>query len=121
MNGFAHLNDLQLVDSECYCESTVYGGLFGIGITGFANIIVICAKTFLPVIKYSIFDELHENNTGLTIDVVDGRMKGVGKLYNRHLFLSNLNFPAILSLQQIKMRLRFCLCAMTSDVSKLFV
>ena len=50
----------------------------------------------LHVIMYTTLDELHENNPGLTIDVLSGSVKeGLVsiKLHIWHLFVSHLKFP----------------------------
>ena len=68
----------------------------------------------LHVIKYTTLDELHENDPGLTIDVVPGSVReGLVsiKLHSWHLFVSYLLFPcnvvvALLTLLWIRMCLR---------------
>ena len=80
--------------------------------------------------KYTALDELHENDPGLTIDVLLGSMKeGLVsiKLHIWHLFVSHLKFPcnvvvALLILLRIRMRLRLggCLYVIIGGVLKSF-
>ena len=81
-------------------------------------------------IKYTTFDELHENDPGLTIYVVPGSVRhGLVsiKLHIWHLLSSHLEFPCnvmvvLLTLLWIKMRLRLrgCLYAIIGGVLKSF-
>ena len=66
--------------------------------TRFTYITALSATTFhlLHVIKYTTVDELHENDSGLTIDVVHGSVRDglvSNKLHIWHLFASPLIFP----------------------------
>ena len=83
-------------------------------------------KHLLHDIKYTTLDELHENDPGLTIDVVpDGVRRGLVsiKLHTWHLLSSHLEHTCnvvvvLLTLLWIKMRLRLrgCLYAIIGGV-----
>ena len=87
-------------------------------------------KHLLYVIKYTTIDELHENDPGLTIDVVpcsvgDGLVSIKLNIY--HLFASQLKFTCnvmvvLLTLLWIKMRLGLggCLYAIIARAMKSF-
>ena len=87
-------------------------------------------KHLLHVIKYTTLDELHENDPGLTIDVVPGSVRHglvLIQFHIRHLFSSYLEFPCnvvvvLLTLLWIKMhpRLGGCLYAIIGGVLKSF-
>ena len=87
-------------------------------------------KHLLHDIKYTTLYELHENDPGLTIDVVPGSVRhGLVsiKLHIWHLFSSHLEFPCIvvvvlLTLLWIKMCLRLggCLYAIIGVILKSF-
>ena len=84
--------------------------------------------SFFHYIKCTKLDELHENDQGLTIDVVPGNVRhGLVpiKLHILHPLLSHLEFPCnvevvLLTLLWIKMRLRLrgCLYAIISGALK---
>ena len=75
-------------------------------------------KHLLHVIKHTTLDELHENQPGLTIDVVPGSVRHglvLIKEHIWHLFSSHLKCPCnvvvvLLTLLWIKMRLRLGGC-----------
>ena len=87
-------------------------------------------KHLLHDIRYTTFDELHENDPGLTIDVVPGSVRHglvLTRLHILNLFSSHLEFPCnvvvvLLTLLWIKIRLRLgeCLYAIIGGVLKSF-
>ena len=87
-------------------------------------------KHLLHDIKYTTLDELHENDSGLSIDVVPGSVRhGLVsiKLHIWHLFSSHLEFPCnvvvvLLTLLWTKMRLWLggCLYAIIGGVLESF-
>ena len=98
--------------------------------TRFTYIIDLSLKHLLHVIKYTTLDELHENDPGLTIDVVPGRARdGLVsiKLHIWHFIASHLKFPCnvvvvLLTLLWIKVRIRLggCLYAIIGGALKGF-
>ena len=87
-------------------------------------------KHLLHDIKYTTLDELHENDPGLSIDVVPGSVRhGLVSIKSHiwHLLSSHLEFPCnvvvvLLTLLWIKIRLRLrgCLYAIIGGVLKSF-
>ena len=64
--------------------------------TSFTDIIALSVTTFIAFYKYTTLGELHENDPGLTIDVVPGSVRDglvSMKLHILHLLSSHLEFP----------------------------